>query len=306
MTRQMNALQLKAPWWEDLLRFACQHAFFVLGVLGLMIIALLYRLMFTAPLESPLPPASTAVPGVSPTGEISAPLALSPTSPAALETPAFPTPLLPASTQFTLVFIPVNWQADHSAFEAAAQRQADAFIRETHIELYYRVNLIFLETGLEDASLSNSALVYDVQEFAILNNVKGDRYVGLTDGDLRPGGESSVVGWTSGGKVMVAESDDEYVVTHELGHTFGLCDEYSYADWKRQNERYAGGCPNSFPKNCPQDENTSALCEGTSASVGSNSIMGPAGLFGEYSFNEESLTHLEDIFQESLQEGKKP
>lgn len=40
--------------------------------------------------------------------------------------------------------------------------------------------------------------------------------------------------------------------SHELGHTYGLCDEYSYCAWKSQNDFrwFMGGCPNPFPYEC--------------------------------------------------------
>lgn len=203
-----------------------------------------------------------------------------------------------------MVFVPVNWQSDQVAFRESAQDQAGIFIRESNIEKYFSVNVVILERGIENVSLRRYELVYDILEFA-LQVQPGDRYIGLTDGDLRPGGDSNVVGWTSGGFAMVAEYTEDYVVTHELAHTFGLCDEYSYTDWNLQNSEYDGGCPNPYPKDCPRVESDVPVCDGAPADDGSNSIMGPAGLPGDYSFNNASFTHLQKVF-ETLSNGDIP
>ncbi len=46
---------------------------------------------------------------------------------------------------------------------------------------------------------------------------------------------------------VVIASDANSTATHEIGHTFGLCDEYSLTAWNDQNSSYPRGCPNKFP-----------------------------------------------------------
>jgi hypothetical protein len=248
-------------------------------------------------ITSPVATTAIATPTI-----VSTPIMLSTLQPAFTQVISFPVlPTLipsPEKPEFILVFVPVNWGLSQSEFQQAAQAQSDIFINESDIENYFTVTVVALKNGVENASLGSDTLVYDMQEFA-LQEQAGNRYIGLTDGDLSPEGDSNVVGWTSGGSAMVAEYQDKYVVTHELGHTFGLCDEYSYSDWSRQNEAYdgSGGCPNPYPKDCPHEESDEPICNGAPASDGSNSIMGPAGLPGDYSFNKKSKDHLQEVFQ---------
>jgi hypothetical protein len=297
---------MNKPWWESPLCWLCDYGAFV-AVLFLILAFGAYRFLFASELSAPIvAPTSTPVVAVAtptPTRvasftEIPRPPTLTATSTPVVEKP-----------EFILVFVPVNWKLSQSKFEQAAQKQADIFMRESDIENYFTVKVVPLEKGLDNVSLGSDTLVYDILEF-VLQEQPGDRYIGLTDGDLNPDGESDVVGWTSGGSGLVAEYQDEYVVTHELGHTFGLCDEYSYADWKRQDEEKKrqdeenDGCPNLYPEDCPQEE-SNELCKGAPAKDGSNSIMGPAGMSGAYSFNEASLDHLKETFQNLAKEGSR-
>lgn len=236
---------------------------------------------------SPLAFLNTATPTVSsmPTATI---------TPTALPQPTItimPTPTPAPKPEFILVFVPVDWRAGPDEFEQVARQHADVFIRESEIELYFTVSVVILQPGLENADLSSETLAYDVLEYG-LTQIAGDRYIGMTDGDLSPFGESDIAGWTAGGQSMVVEAEDNEVTAHELGHTFGLCDEYNYAEWSRQNDEYTDGCPNLYPPTCPMTMSGGVTCEGTPTEDGRNSIMGPGGMPGSYGFNAPSLSHL--------------
>lgn len=220
-----------------------------------------------------------------------------PTSTQIVSSPISPTATsAPEKPEFVIVFVPVNWQSSQSAFETVAQSQADTFISESNLGLYFTPKVIILQDGLQNVSLSNENLIYDILEFG-LQKQAGDRYIGLTDGDLKLEGNSDIVGWTSGGQAVVAESNDPYVVAHELGHTFDLCDEYSFTEWSLQNSEKEGGCPNPYPPECPRVESDKPNCVGLPTQDGRNSIMGPAGLDGQYGFNLPCITQLENYFK---------
>jgi len=292
------------PWWEDLLRFLCENTLFFCVLMALTLLSIIYGMSPYRLWTHPLPAVLTVT--IEPRPQPATGTETTPTSFASPATPPIPEVIeVPVKPEFSLVFVPVNWGSGSAAFEEAARLQAEVFLRETGIESYFTVELFIVPGGLEDVSLASNDLVYDVMEFALLNQRSGDRYIGLTDSDLRPDGDSTVVGWTSGGQSVVAEYQDEYVVAHELGHTFGLCDEYSYVDWNRQDRNNPHGCPNPFPASCLIDESIGAICAGTPARDG-NSIMGPSGLLGEYSFNDACLNHLTEVFAEAVARSRKP
>ena len=204
----------------------------------------------------------------------------------------------PASTKpdFVLVLLPVDWKSSQSAFQDEAQNQADTFVRESQISNYFNPKIIILQDGLQNVSLSDENILNNILEFG-LQKQAGDRYLGLTDGNLSLNGTSDITGWTSGGQVAVAEANVPYVVAHEMGHTFGLCDEYNYADWSRENAGMSGGCPNLYPAGCSRTESNLINCAGSPTVDGRNSIMGPAGLDGAYGYNTACLNQLEDSFK---------
>ena len=273
----------------------CDNGLLILAISIMGIVSLLR--WGSVPVLSGLPFFSTPTPTATLTPVPSATQTTTATLPPTVTMTAQPT-LIPISVpEFVIVFVPLHWQSGRDEFEHMAQQQAENFIVESGIESFFTVDVILLETGLDDAQLNSNDLVFDMVEFGF-SQTPGDRYIGLTDGDIAPEGISDVVGWTAGGVGVVNESSDFYVTAHELGHTFGLCDEYSYREWFRQNEEYPEGCPNPYPPDCPQNLTDGVICDGLPTLDGRNSIMGPAGLPGEYGFNHASLTHLQWMFQE--------
>ena len=194
---------------------------------------------------------------------------------------------------FVLVFVPVAWQGSMDEFHAAADTHARVFIEASGIEQFAKVEVQYVEEILS-VGLKQDNLVCQIERFGLLR-VPGDRYIGLTDGDVAPRGESSVVGWTHmGGAAAICEVADPYVTPHELGHTFGLCDEYAYGPWENQDRLY--GCPNPYPEGCSTDKPYLVNCKGWPAK-GSWCIMGPAGLSDERDFGPYCQEYLDETFE---------
>lgn len=198
-----------------------------------------------------------------------------------------------ARPSYFITVVPVEWAGSRADFERAAGEQAELFIRRANLQAYADVQVVLLDEGLAGVSLSDERgdLLEQVALFGLARQ-PADRYIGLTDGDLAPGGSSRVAGYTYfNSLVVLAEAQGESISAHELGHTFGLCDEYDYETWLRQDE-YLGGCPNPFPPGCSPDR----LCPGGMPPGGGDSIMGPARLPGPYAFNQPCYAHLQDVF----------
>ncbi|GAB4480142.1 MAG: hypothetical protein OHK0031_01060 [Anaerolineales bacterium] len=287
---------------DDLLCFLCDYPWLALIFVLLVLFALIRLRPVSAPAEPALSqtPASAAVTPLSvsplPSLTVRAPAGQIP--PSAQPTLVGQPSSTPSVPTFTLAFIAVNWRGNLADFRLSAQAQAQTFAAEAGLENFLRLNVIAADAAMTDQDLTDPALVDLVLAFAREQGIRADRYVGLTNADLAPEGMSGVVGWTSGGSGLMVETQDPYVTAHELGHTFGLCDEYNYADWSRQNSEYAGGCPNPYPAFCDQALAGGVNCDGTPADDGANSIMGPAGLLGDYSYNRNCLTHLQQKFAE--------
>ena len=271
----------------------CDYGLFVFGLLVIILLELWrWQTGNAQALPGPIPSVA------SPTIPVSR-ATITPRSTPSMTTPSpIASSTTPASAKpdFVLVLMSVDWQSGPSAFQEAAQNQADIFVSESHIDRFFNPKIIVLQDGLQNVSLSNDNLIYDVLEFG-LQKQAGDRYIGLTDGDLSLQRNSDIAGWTSGGQAAIAENGDPYIVAHEMGHTFGLCDEYSYTDWSRENIGLSAGCPNPYPADCSRTESNLVNCNGSPTVDGRNSIMGPAGLDGAYGYNTASLIHLEDSFK---------
>lgn len=87
-------------------------------------------------------------------------------------------------------------------------------------------------------------------------------------------------------------SQEAAIVAHELGHTFGLCDEYDTCIWQEQDTRFS--CLNTQPNQIDSDCSNSCCsesgvcCHGKFAQTGFN-IMGSANVPPHREINEESF-----------------
>jgi Tol biopolymer transport system component len=194
---------------------------------------------------------------------------------------------------YIIAFVPMKWSGSLDAFDREATAQGNVFIRESGIEKYARVEIKLIHERLDNVDLKSYSLLPIVVAFG-LSRAPADRYVGLTNGDIAPGGSSSVVGYTYGNNSngLVVEAGDQNVAAHELGHTFGLCDEYSFVVWEAQNQR--GGCPNPYPPDCPRTKFID--CLGNKTPNGGRSIMGPAGLTVLREFDQSARDHFDKTF----------
>jgi hypothetical protein len=200
--------------------------------------------------------------------------------------------------EFTLAFIPLGWHSSSERFEEEARRQAAYFIQESGIEQYFQVQVVLLESepGLLQTGY-NPAFLDQIVRYG-KSKIQAERYIGLAEGDLVDVEIKDLRGWTSGpgSPGVVVESGSERLLAHELGHTFGLCDEYNYDDWQKQNKAYPSGCPNRYPRPCPRLHTEEIICIGEKTNEGRFSLMGPSGLGGEYGYNAASLRQLNREF----------
>ena len=204
--------------------------------------------------------------------------------------------------QYIIAMIALDWQGARADFEIKALSHDQLFIEESNIEQYADVQIKLVKKGLDGVPLDTgwAEMLETILKFG-LENEPADRYVGLTDGDLAPEGNNGIAGWTSfNSNVLVSETTaGNEVSAHELGHTYGLCDEYLFDVWSSQNT-WTGGCPNPWPANCMPD---GSLCEGAPAPNGSASIMSYAGRYGPFGYNRPCYDHLQDVFESMFQSG---
>lgn len=322
----MNYSYPEQPF-DDALCFICDYGWLLGSIVAIMLAG--YFLRGHGGLILPSPPATTTISPATtrslPPTAASATTLASPQSPTGTSesvtasqtlviTPIIVTaaPVGPEATaastatsqplNYVIAFIPVHWSGDDSDFISEAQRQAQFFRETSNIYAYVNVDVKYLSQVFDEVSLSSDDLLPSLLTFG-LNAEPADRYVGLTDGDVVSDGDRDVVGYTFGPdyQVVIVEAGSVSVTAHELGHTFGLCDEYNYSAWSVEDEEW--GCPNPYPTDCPQTLDWEVGCNGQPARNGSNSIMGPAGLFGEYAFNEASYDHLQTVFKELFHQG---
>jgi hypothetical protein len=203
---------------------------------------------------------------------------------------------IPSKPDYIIAFIPVVWTATMDEFFMYSMEHFTAFIEATNMDDYFNVSIAFIEENMDEVSLSSDILVVDVVEFG-LTRLPADRYVGLTNGDIALGGDSWVSGWTFGLDYLgvVVETSASYITTHELGHTYGLCDTYSYNYWLEQDAIIPGGCPNRFPTECDISED---ICLPGPNTNGEYLVMGVAVPGYRQYFTPEEIQALEKKFIE--------
>lgn len=108
---------------------------------------------------------------------------------------------------------------------------------------------------------SSSGIAGLILRLAVMKTLSGlDRSVGVVEngwfatlGQSGAKGISMFVGGFGGpGGVIIEESEYSYIAAHEIGHTYGLCDEYDNETWNEQNTRLSSSsklCPNGDEDN---------------------------------------------------------
>jgi len=167
-------------------------------------------------------------------------------------------------SRYNIVFIPLNWQGDLATFSPEVDAQASFLIDNIDaltwqntgiLKMSQSLTLSFDKTEGTEGPPATGWRAFkrwsDIQQFALNNGFTGDRYVALTNEDIW----GSVGGQSNGGNVVVVEQGASHITAHELGHSWGLLDEYKYQYWLDKAIRWynypTGFPPNSYPGDDP-------------------------------------------------------
>ncbi len=278
--------------FEGAVCFICDYGLVLLAILIVLAVAAL-RLTRAPQTEAVIPPESTPA-AIAPTPQIpqSNATGIAPT-PVELSV----TPTATSNPHYILAFIAVNWEGSRASFEREAQAQADFFITRSGIDQFFDVQVELVEAEMSGADLTSETILDEMIQFGIQHQ-PADRYIGLTDGDLAPDGDRWVSGWSYGPDTqgVIVEKGGVSITAHELGHTYGLCDEYNYSFWVEQNADFPQGCPNPYPDSCLKNSNQIMECDGEPASNGDSSIMAGSGMGTGFGYNQASIDHLKQVF----------
>lgn len=186
------------------------------------------------------------------------------------------TTTFPASPdiKLRLIFVPVNWGSDDQAFRNAAEDHFKFFIKNTPLEgCDYKAKIEIIPVSRQCHITPNPSYplcnVYPDDIFVKLRDCANragytlvpdvDRIVGITTQNIQVydpsmGCLDHVAGYAQlRENAVIVEHMDPSVTAHELGHTYGLCDEYAYSRWTMANSYLQSqglSCPNSYPDCC--------------------------------------------------------
>jgi uncharacterized repeat protein (TIGR02543 family) len=189
------------------------------------------------------------------------------------------------TSKYYIVFMPLNLTGTLASYQAEAQRQYDFLVQNAPIlqncsELIIMNQTLYLNFDKYNKDLFNS--FSEISKFAIAHNVTGDRYIAISDAQfwISPTtGRSLCDGLSDGGNTVVAKFGGLSVTAHELGHSWGLEDEYSYVLWLEQSQtdyKYPAG----FPPNSYAGDDPSLLARGITNSSYGRSFDGKRCIMG--------------------------
>jgi len=139
--------------------------------------------------------------------------------------------------------------------------------------------------------------------FATNHGATGDRYIAITNREMWNANNHDIEGWSNWGATVISEAEDPYTVLHELGHSWGLLDEYQYnpsrnwlgrviiPGWELEAaEQYnydnfdAWTSTNHPPNPYPGDDTPGRDASNGWLFDGKRCTMGPAGVPGDHGF----------------------
>jgi len=204
--------------------------------------------------------------------------------------------------RFTIIFIPIQWNSGQADFESYSDMQANFFISNFPLKACPDDVKIIKAWELKDCNINVRCGIEECPDPTLQEiercadkKYKGkyDRAIGLVDASILCGGP---LGWSCAimePKPVLCAKPWKEVTAHELGHTYGLCDEYSGCVWDAQNAQM--GCPNPKACSCCGDAEHPACCAGR-AIPGGYCIMGPIGV-PHPGFCSDCFNHLTSILK---------
>ena len=239
----------------------------------------------------------------------------------------------PTSYQQKYLFVPLNWNGSQSGFESAATSQIDFFINEIPLSSCRDQVLVdFLDVESENFanfSCTDNPL-RDIRNFVTDQTDYSpddfDVVIGLTEASPCP----PTAGQSNGANTIWVTTSSIIVTAHELGHIFGLEDQYCSNQAGSNDDRCNDGDIQNdgpltgdinwlspfLPFNCPPDgsndstgvkccnydsnhicssEDYGVCCHGNLNSSGGRSTMSYANAPGTRGFDDIELAYLDSI-----------
>jgi hypothetical protein len=206
------------------------------------------------------------------------------------------TTTVPTTAKLTVMFVPVNWIGSLSSFDSAVQAQADEILR--NIPLRDCPPSFVIKKAGENCDIGPMSCtcpdLFRIESCAQATGESYDYVIGLNNGD-----PCISLGFSCHTGTVFCETGVTMVAVHELGHEWGLTDEYcSYM---------CSGCPNGPPNMLSVDEGCdptpggscceacvgyAAHCLGNVNSLGGRCMMGRASAPGPRAFCHLCRNHL--------------
>lgn len=200
---------------------------------------------------------------------------------------------IPTKPVYIFAAIPVSYSGSSVEFENFARDGIMEFVQSSGMSTYFDHEIIIGSENY-DLDVASDTLLEDVYSIAVMD-YPADRYIAISDQII----SNDILGYSYGENSPVVFSSNIAIQTiaHELGHTFGLCDEYEFRAWTMQNSDIPTGCPNPFPPEDMCSHEDGVICDGNPSADGNPSMMGPYIGEYEYQFNESSYGHLQEVFE---------
>jgi hypothetical protein len=176
-----------------------------------------------------------------------------------------------SNTKARLFFVPVNWDSSTQLFTNQVALHANKF--KNQISCGSDIEIVALDPVTQNCSVSPLYTGYttplsklktcaQMAGYQPAGTDRNSRVIGLTDDTISISGGYTILGYTGRTALtdtpypVIATYTYDFVTSHELGHTFSACDEYSLHEWLRQKADFT--CPNQYPLICGYNSTTLA------------------------------------------------
>ncbi len=232
------------------------------------------------------------------------------------------------SVLLKVLAVPLKWESSQSEFENAVNVQSDFFIKGTQLKgCPERVSISKLNVVTENFKDFDcfSNRLFDIRDFVSGKGYNPNEYdiiVGFLDDKNNCG---NTAGSSNGADTLFVTSGIENILAHEIGHIFGLEDQYcSNPAGSADNRCNDGGIAKYFYNGIPDKNPLSAslscdpngapccnfddnhlcsklnyhvCCYGNKNSLGGSSIMSYADAEGPRAFDQKEIEYLSKIPQ---------